>query len=347
MFHHLPADSEHVCWGFFNHAAPPAIRVQSGDIVLVETVTPHAGDAPDFMMDDAILRLFQGIPRAQRGPGPHILTGPIYVEDCRPGDVLQVKILDLKPRMPYGSNLLASWGYLFEEYEKRERVTIYKVDHSGQWLSAVFAYDLKQPYDMLGSITAVDAVERTPAVEHVQIPVRLHIGTMGVAMADAGRFSTVPPGVHGGNIDNWKIGVGATMYYGVQVDGGLLSLGDCHLAQGDGELSGTAVEASMNCLIQINVVKNVSIPSPLLETSSHWIAHGFNPNLNVATKNAALQMRDFLTDCCGLRMEDAYSVMSLAGDFHITQVVDQQLGVHVSIPKTTKIYPSFYEPRRS
>jgi acetamidase/formamidase len=310
-------------------------------MVIVETVTPHAGDAPELMMDDAIRNIFQSIPLQERGPGPHILTGPIYVEDARPGDFLQVKVLDLQPRTPYGSNLLASWGYLFEEYGKRERITIYKVDDSGQWLTAEFAYNLEQPYEMLGSITDTDTVVQMPALENIQIPVRLHIGNMGVAMADVGHFSTVPPGVHGGNLDNWKIGVGASMYYEVQVDGGLLSLGDCHLTQGDSELSGTGVEASMNCLIQVTVLKNISIPSPMLETSTHWITHGFSPDLNTATRQAAIQMRRFLTDLCGLTTEDAYSFMSLAGDFAITQVVDQQLGVHVSIPKSSRISPHF------
>src|ERR1700730_17499461 len=105
MLHRLPTDSHNVCWGFFDHSVPPAIRIQSGDMVIVETVTPHAGDAPELMMDDAIRNIFQSISLHERGPGPHILTGPIYVEDARPGDILQVKILDLKPRNPYGSNL--------------------------------------------------------------------------------------------------------------------------------------------------------------------------------------------------------------------------------------------------
>jgi acetamidase/formamidase len=341
MLHRLPADSHNVCWGYFDHSAPPAIRIRSGDMVLVETVTLHAGDAPELMMDDDTRKIIESVPLHERGPGPHILTGPIYVEDARPGDVLQVKILDLKPRMPYGSNLLASWGYLFEEYEKKERITIYKADDSGQWLSAVFAYDLEQPYPLFGRIADTDKVVKMPALENVQIPIRLHIGTMGVAMAETGRISTVPPGVHGGNLDNWKIGVGATMYYQVQVDGGLLSLGDCHLAQGDSELSGTAVEASMNCLLQVDVLKTISVPSPLLETSTHWITHGFSPDLNIATRQAALQMREFLTGLCGLTPEDAYSFMSLSGDFAITQVVDQQLGVHVSVPKSSRISPQF------
>ena len=149
-----------------------------------------------------------------------------------------------------------------------------------------------------------------------------------MAPNEPGRISTVPPGKHGGNIDNWRIGAGATMYYPVQVDGALFSVGDPHISQGDGEVSGTAIEASLDVLLQIAVRRDFSFPSPLLETPDYWIVHGFNEDLNVAMRDAALDMLTLLTEQRGLSRNDAYSLMSVAADFAITQVVDQRRGVH-------------------
>jgi acetamidase/formamidase len=155
----------------------------------------------------------------------------------------------------------------------------------------------------------------------------------GVAPDERGRISTVPPGKHGGNIDNWRIGAGATMYYPVQVDGALFSVGDPHISQGDGELSGTAIESSLDVLFQIVLRRDFSFPSPLLETPNYWIVHGFNEDLNAAMRMAALDMLTLLTEHRHLSKDDAYSLMSVAADFAVTQVVDQRQGIHVRIPR--------------
>ncbi|WP_110928589.1 acetamidase/formamidase family protein [Bacillus massiliglaciei] len=333
VLHTLPANPQTVHWGYFDQSIAPVLTVKSGDLIHVETITHHAGDAPDLLMDETIEEIYRAIPPEQRNPGPHLLTGPIYVQDSKPGDTLEVEILQLTPRFPYGSNLTASWGYLHQEMNEKERVTIYEIDSEGQWLTAKFAYDYPGPYNVNGKIIEPHSIGRVPALQNMQIPVRLHIGTMGVAPEKHGRFSTVPPGVHGGNLDNWRIGAGSTMYYPVWNEGALLSLGDCHLAQGDSELSGTAIETSMNCLIRVKVRKDCSFSSPLLETSSSWITHGFDPDLNLATRKASLEMLKFLQQHYGLSREDAYSFISVAADFSITQVVDELQGVHVSIPK--------------
>lgn len=337
QLHLLQATSKTVHWGYFDHSIPPVLSVKSGDFVYVETVTHHAGDAPDLMMDEGIKEIYDGIPESSREPGPHILTGPIFVEDARPGDMLEVQILRLEPRIPFGSNLLSSWGYLYNVLERQERVIIYELDSEGQWLTAKFAYEYPVKYDVPGRIITPGTVERVEALGKIQVPVRLHIGTMGVAPAEPGRKSTVPPGNHGGNLDNWRIGTGATMYYPVQVEGALLSLGDAHFAQGDSELSGTAVEASVNCLIKVSVRKDFSFDSPILETPTSWITHAFDPDLNAAMRAASLEMLRFLQQYYHLSKEDAYSLISVAADFSITQVVDERLGIHVSIPKTVRI----------
>jgi acetamidase/formamidase len=303
-------------------------------VVYAETVTDLAGDAPDLMMDDGIEEIFAHVPEVTRAPGPHILTGPIYVEGAEPGDMLQVEILSMTPRMPYASNPGINSGILYKELGEKDRVTIYEMDSDRQWLTAKFAYEYPGKYDTTGRIIAPDSVDRVPALLQMQVPVRLHLGNMGVAPAESGRISSVPPGQHGGNIDNWRLGPGTTMYYPVLVKGALLSLGDPHFAQGDGELSGSAVEGSLNCLIRLSVNKDFHFSSPLLETQVSWITHAFDPDLNAAAYAASLEMLKFLQIHYGLSKEDAYSYMSGAADLSITQIVDEKRGVHVSVPKS-------------
>lgn len=333
MLHDLRATKENVHWGYFSAGLAPALKVRSGDLIAVEAVTHHAGDAPHLLMDDGIRALFAGIPENDRSPGVHIMTGPIYVEDARAGDVLEVRYLEMRPRLLYGSNLSANWGYLYKEFGEKERVTIYSVDANNNLAQAVFAYDYPGKYNVPGKIAKLDECRMEPALAGVRIPIRPHLGTAGVAPNVAGRVSTIPPGAHGGNIDNWRIGAGATMYYPVAVDGALFSVGDPHISQGDGELSGTAIEASLNVLLQVHVRKDFAFPSPLLETAAEWIVHGFDEDLNVAMRSAALEMLRLLTEVKGLSRDDAYSLMSVAADFTVTQVVDGRQGIHARIPR--------------
>ena len=336
--HHLKATPKTVHWGYFDAALAPALRVRSGDLVQGEAITHHAGDAPDLMMDEAVEAIFEGVPEADRNPGVHIMTGPIHVEDARPGDLLEVRYLRMTPRCAYGSNLAANWGYLYKEFGEKERVTIYRLDADFSHAEAVYAYDFPGKYLVPGTITHCPVCDRQPALAGVRVPARPHLGTAGVAPDIKGRVSTIPPGAHGGNIDNWRIGAGAVMYYPVQVDGGLFSIGDPHVSQGDGELSGTAIEASLDVLFQIVLRRDFVIASPLLETRKYWIVHGFNEDLNVAMRAASLEMLSLLTDHVGLSRNDAYSLMSVAADFAVTQVVDGRQGVHVRIPRA--IFPA-------
>jgi acetamidase/formamidase len=332
LLHYLSAEPGTVHWGYFDKDLKPALRVKSGDLVQIETVTQQAGDAPDYLMDERIWRIFNEIPIEDRTPGVHIMSGPIWIEDAMPGDMLEVRYLQLIPRIPYGSNISASWGYLYDVFQS-ERVTIFEVDTGAAQAQAIFGYELPKKYDYPGMITEPDSVTREPALEGFRIPIRPHIGTAGVTPNEIGRVSTVPPGAHGGNIDNWRIGAGATMYYPVAVEGAKFSLGDPHISQGDAELCGTAIECSLNVLIQVVVRKDFHFPSPLLETPNEWIVHGFDTDLNQAMRNASMDMLHFLTEIKGLSKFDAYSLMSVAADFSVTQVVDQRQGIHVRIPK--------------
>jgi acetamidase/formamidase len=271
--HELKATPKTVHWGYFDAALAPALKVASGDIIRAEAVTQHAGDAPELMMDEGITAIFKAIPEDDRNPGVHIMTGPIYVDGAKPGDVLEVRDLEMRPRLRYGSNLAAHWGHLYKEMGEKERVTL----------------------------------------RGIRVPVRPHLGTAGVAPDAKGRVSTVPPGSHGGNIDNWRIGAGATMFYPVQVDGALFSIGDPHISQGDGEISGTAIEASLDVMFQVFIRRDFSFPSPLLRTPEAWMTHGFDEDLDQAMRNASLEMLRLLTEHRGLSRDDAYSLMSGAG----------------------------------
>ncbi len=336
--HHLPATPAHVHWGYFDAALAPALTVKSGDLIRAEAITHHAGDAPELMMDETVSAIFREVPEADRNPGVHIMTGPVFVEGAAPGDILEVRYLRMSPRCAYGSNLAANWGYLYKEFGEKERVTIYRLDEAAQTAEALYAYDFPGKYLVPGTITHCPACDRQPALQGVRVPARPHLGTAGVAPDVPGRVSTIPPGAHGGNIDNWRIGAGATMYYPAQVPGGLFSIGDPHVSQGDGELSGTAIEASLDVLFQIVLRRDFTIPSPLLETPNFWVTHGFDEDLNVAMRAAALEMLGLLTEHIGLSRDDAYSLMSVAADFAVTQVVDGRQGVHARIPRA--IFPA-------
>jgi acetamidase/formamidase len=332
QIHQLPATPRTVHRGYFDATLPPVLTVSSGDLIQIETVTHHAGDAPDLLMDPGIERIFDEV--QDRGPGPHLLTGPVALAAARPGDVLQVEILSAEPRLPHGSNLAGHWGALYEDFRK-ERVTIFELDLAAMLGRALFAYDWQTTplVDVPGAIVTPGSVPREPALEGVTVPLRPHFGTMGVAPAAGGRRSSVPPAEHGGNIDNWRIGAGARMFYPVQVAGALLSVGDPHVSQGDGEISGTALEASLSAVLRLTLRSDISLSAPLLETPGELMVHGFGDDLDEAMRAASLRTLDLLGSRFGLSRDDAYAFASLAVDFAVTQVVDGRQGVHARIDK--------------
>jgi len=332
--HVLRATPKTCFWGFFDRALPPVLTIASGDLVHVETLTHQAGDAPDLMMDDGVRAVYEGIPAAERGPGVHVMTGPIAVEGARRGDTLEVRILSMRPRLPYGTNIGAWWGYLYGDMEK-ERITIYAVDAVSGYARAAFAYDYEHTlkYDAPGTIVPPERTKRQPALDGVLVPLRPHFGVMGVAPRENGKVNSIPPGDFGGNIDNWRVGPGAAMYYPVQNDGALFFIGDPHAAEGDAELSGTAIESSHDGVIQLTVRRDLPTDSPILETGTHWYTHGFGADLDEAMRQAAVRMVAFLGARFGLSRDDAYSFISVACDFGVTQVVDQRMGVHAGAPK--------------
>ena len=328
----LRATPESCYWGYLDAAQPPALEVESGSVIDVEAVTHHAGDAPDLMMDDGVQSIWDAIEPGARTPGVHIMTGPIHVAGARPGDTILVRILDMVPRHRHGSNCAANWGLLYDTFGK-ERITIYELDADtgfGATASPVYGYDFaeRELYDLPGVISSPADDARSPFSRPVHVPVRPHFGVMGVAPPGDERISSIPPGEFGGNVDNWRLGPGSAMAYPVFHDGGGLYVGDPHFAQGDGEICGTAIEASINARIQVFAISDVSVTAPVLVAGSQWVAHGFGDGLDEAMRMAAEQMLWLLTDRVGITADDAYSLCSVAVDFGVTQVVDGTVGCH-------------------
>jgi acetamidase/formamidase len=323
---------------------------------------------------------------AGEGFGVHILTGPIYVCGAEEGDILEVRIMDMYPRpsgnpkfagKTFGVNAAAWWGYhyndMIEEPKPREVITIFEIDATGNkdWAKAVYNYQWVPQTDPNGVVhekidypgVPVDhslTTKNTDVLKDIRIPIRMHFGTMGVAPKETDYVDSIPPGYFGGNIDDWRIGKGGTMYYPIAVKGALLSAGDPHAAQGDSELAGTAIETSMTGVVQVILhkkkeTKNTLLEGlnyPLLETDSEWVVHGFSyPNylealgdkaqsdiyskssIDNAMRDAFRKMRHFLMTTKGLSEDEAIALMSVSADFGITQVVDGNWGVHGVVEK--------------
>lgn len=404
----VPAAPTTVHWGYFSRSLPPVATVEPGDFVTIETLTHHAYDDHSRMIagDPAAESVFhwsrhgKNVDRRGAGPvdaslhgrgageglGVHICTGPVRISGAEPGDVLEVRIVDVRPRScrnpayagrAFGSNAAASWGFhyndLLTEPKPREVVTIYEIDAAGggSWVRAVYNYRWAAQTDPFGVVhpridyPGVPADHALVCENHgvlagVRVPIRPHFGVIAVAPDEAEFVSSTPPGYFGGNIDDWRIGKGAVMYYPVAVPGALLSVGDPHASQGDSELCGTAIECSLTGTFQLVLHKRdrlaggplVDLRYPRLETANEWVVHGFSfanylaelgaaaqtevfarSSLDGAMRDAFRKMRHFLMTAKGLSEDEAISLISVAVDFGVTQVVDGNWGIHAILKK--------------
>jgi acetamidase/formamidase len=309
--HRLMPAPHTVAFGYYDAAAPPVLRVRSGDVVEVRTLITssparleQAGVSPADI-EPSLRAIYDSV--HTRGPGGHILTGPIYVEGADSGDVLEVRIQSIELAIPYAYNGFGPRrGFLPEDYDYA-RTKIVPLDRAR--MTATFA----------------------PGIE---IPLRPFFGSIGVAPPPSlGRINSAPPGIHAGNLDNKELVAGTTMYIPVHAPGALLEVGDGHAAQGNGEVDITALETSLTGRLQLVVRKDLRLRMPRAETPTHWIAMGIDTNLVAATKQAVRETIDFLVTTRGLSRDDAYMLASVACDVAITQLVDGTLGVHVMIPK--------------
>ena len=309
--HRLEATPATVAYGYYWSEAKPALRIASGDIIDVDTLLTNSptglqrAGVPEEKIQESLKAIVAEVTGDKKGPGGHILTGPVYVEGAEPGDALEVKVLSIGLAIDYGYNGCA--GFLRENCDRAVGTKIIPIDK--KTMTATFA-------------------------PGIVIPLRPFFGSMGVAPApDVGRVSSTPPGTHAGNLDNRELVAGTTLYIPVFVPGALFEVGDGHAAQGDGEVDQTAIETSLRGKIQLTVRKGMKLTWPRAETPTHYISMATDKDLTVATKTAIQEMIDFLAATKGLTKHEAYQLTSVAGDVAITELVDQTLGVHVKMPK--------------
>lgn len=311
--HRLEATPATVAYGYYWSEAKPALRIASGDIINVDTLLTNSptgltrAGVPENKIQDSLRAVVTEVTGERRGPGGHILTGPVYVDGAAPGDALEVKILAIDLPIDYGYNGCS--GFVPENCDRSAGSKIIQLDRN--------------------TMTA----QLFPGIV---IPLRPFFGSMGVAPApELGRVSSTPPSRHAGNIDLKDLTAGSTLYIPVFVPGALFEVGDGHAAQGDGEVDQTAIETSLRGRIQLTVRKDMKLTWPRAETATHFISMATDPDLAIATKTAIQEMIDFLASTKGLTKHQAYQVVSMIGDVAITQLVDKpNLGVHVKIPKS-------------
>jgi acetamidase/formamidase len=299
----LEARPATVAYGYYWADAPPVLRIASGDIIDVDTLltnTPTGlakAGVPDDRIQASLKAIVSEVTGDRKGPGGHILTGPVYVEGAEPGDVLEVKILSIELPLDYGYNGCS--GYLPENCETGVP-------------SKIIALDRRR-------MTA----EFLPGIV---IPLKPFYGSIGLAPApELGRVSSNPPGRHAGNLDNRELVAGSTLYIPVFARGALFEIGDGHAAQGDGEVDQTAIETSLRGRLQLTVRKDMKLTWPRAETATDYISMATDPDLVTATKTAIQEMVNFLVSAKKLTRHQAYQLVSIAGNVVIT---------HVKVPKS-------------
>jgi acetamidase/formamidase len=306
--HILKASPATVHWGYYDAAQKPVLTIKSGDTVAVDSVSGDEETLPPAASSFSILDDHRDIiARAERGVGPHILTGPIAVEGAAPGDALRVDILEVKLRQDWGFNhTRAGRGALPEDFPSPRRIHI--------------ALDL--------------STSRARMPWGLEFPVAPFFGCMGTAPPpDMGRQTSVVPQMFGGNIDNRDLVAGTSLLLPVFNDGGLLSVGDGHAAQGHGEVNITAIETALTGTLRITVEKSRRLKYPRAETPGYFMTMAFDPDLDEAAKIALRDMIIYIQEASGLSADDAYALCSIAADLIVTQIVDGNKGIHVALPR--------------
>ena len=309
--HRLEVTPRTLVWGNYWSESKPALRVRAGDTVTIETVSGNPTRLETAGLDAAkIPRALRDVYREvkDRGPGGHLLTGPVFIEGAEPGDVLEVRIKSIEMPVDWSYNSFRPGsGFLPDDFP--------------------FARTKIVPLDRKRGVANF-----APGIE---IPLRPFFGSMGVAPPEAnGRINSAPPWIHAGNLDNKELVAGTTLYIPVHVAGALFQVGDGHAAQGNGEVDITALETPLNGTFEFHVRKGKRLKWPRAETPTHFISMGLHEDLTEATKLAVREMIDFLTKEKGLSRDDAYMLTSVGVDFAITQLVDGNKGVHGMCPKS-------------
>ena len=309
--HNLGLAPEHVHWGYYDARVKPVLRIASGDRVRVETMVARGvqrlkmAGVTDAEIPASMHAVERGV--SDRGPGSHPMTGPIYIEGAEPGDSLEVSLLAIDFLHPFGVAAFSPGGGV---------------------LPSDFPYAHLR---LLRWQAGAASVEFRPGV---RLPLAPFFGSIGVAPPVlSGRISSNPPGWHAGNLDNKDLIAGSVLHLPVHVQGALLSIGDGHAMQGDGEVTGAALETSLTGTIEVRLRKGQRLKWPRAETPTHYMTMGLDPDLDEAVRLATREMVEYLVDR-GLSRDDAYILSSLSVDLRVTQAVDGTKGVHAMIPKS-------------
>ena len=294
---HLSSEKVHSRW---NRDLDPVLAIAIGETVLIETRDTSDNQIyPGFKVEDVEKVDTDRI---------HPLTGPICVEGAEPADTLEILIGKITPASE-GFNVVPSGG-------------------------KNFGFLPEKPFEY--SIRFMDIDNRNAIVkfsDSIHIPLTPFLGVMGVAPHAKGEIRTLTPGAHGGNLDLAELRTGAKLYLPVFVEGALFSAGDCHAAQGDGEVTGAAVECAAKAELTFNLIKGTNEKFPRAETLSHYITLGFEQDLTAAARKATERMVDFISKEKNITQSEAYSLCSITADVRITQVVNGIMGAHVMMPK--------------
>jgi acetamidase/formamidase len=308
----LDATPTTVAWGNYDAAAKPVLHIASGDTVIFHTLLTSsptalekAGVAPGDVQT-SLRTVFDQV--KDRGPGGHILNGPVYIEGAQPGDTLEIRIEKIDLDIGYAYNGFRYGAGLLTDDFPYARIKIIPLDR--ERMVARFA----------------------PGVE---IALHPFFGSMGVAPPAAfGRYDSTPPTINGGNMDDKALVAGTSLFLPVWALGALFEVGDGHAGQGNGEVDVTAMETSLIGTLQFVLHKGAGAGAyPRAETPTHYISMGFDDDLSNATRKAVRNMIDFLVGEKHMTRDDAYMLVSVAGDVEITELVDRNKGVHVMLPK--------------
>jgi acetamidase/formamidase len=338
----VPSRPETVVWGEIPIDRPAIATVKSGATVTVDTLSHQGatqdtdpithltklGVRPEDVLKDAIDFWHSRSSRPREGRGPHILTGPIYITEAEPGDTLEIQIVDLSLRTPFGMNSsgpasgVLGKGYPGTRSDDPEPHGAARVIETGRENGQAVALVTKNVVVPLRPFMGIMAVA----------PTRPRIGDPGITVD--GVQTTRPPGAFGGNLDYKDLTAGATLFLPVFHKGAQFYVGDPHSVQGDGEVNGTAIEHSLTGTFRFVLHKRKAIPAPRAETASHYVVMGIDLDLDRAMRVATQHAVDFLVQEKGLTPADAYTVASVACDFHIAEAVDLTQVVVGKIPKS-------------
>lgn len=307
----LPATPQSTQWGVYDNTVPPVLRIDPGDTVAIQTVPAGGGQVAPGISEGQIEKINTAVPNR----GPHTVTGPIYVNGAQPGDVLAIRVNKIQ-LPPYATNNTAKGKGLFPD-EFDEQVTSYYLDTDTMTMR--FSPNVLVPLEPFPGVLAVGRSDTT-----------------GPWCTD-GKCSTEQPGRWGGNMDLPEMQTGSITYLPVQVEGGLIWTGDSHAKQGNGEIDLDALETWFPELnITVDLIKHRAQEWPTVETSTGWVAVGYDEDLDKAFDINKAESLKLIAEKRKLSADDAANVFEKTWDCRISEVVDEVLGTYCVVPKNAE-----------